>query len=285
MLSTPWLAAQVAAILSGLAIDTIMLRNAAYRQQVLQELKSYLLSSGISLNSGDLAEDDEQLISDLKQWCQQDGLLTPEAALVPLEPTAEATTTELTLYNMSEGQLLNHLIAKGATVDQVKKFANGDFEVIGYQVIKDGLKLNAHLQQPTATAPLQVTAQFQKSLNISLEHQEQKEQLQQRADTLCHFLSSTNDLSPSGTEVNWNNEIAEPRIIGMMFQCLLSTIRSKQIDLAGLNINGKELNMAVLEKAYDTLSTSTDALPFYNMLFSVPEEPPQQSEPTAFAPY
>ncbi|MGJ3495690.1 hypothetical protein ACR9PT_14155, partial [Piscirickettsia salmonis] len=116
---TPDQKKQVAAILSGLAIDTVLRKNLAYQQQVLEELKSYLLSSGINFNSSDLAEDDEQLISDLKQWCQQDGLLTPEAALVPLEPAAATTTTELTLYNMSEGQLLNHLTAKGATVDQV----------------------------------------------------------------------------------------------------------------------------------------------------------------------
>ncbi|WP_416430480.1 hypothetical protein [Piscirickettsia salmonis] len=231
---------QVTAILSGLAIDTIVLRNTAYQQQVLQKLKNYLLSAGINFNSSDLTEDGEQLIADLKQWCQQDGLLIPEAALVPLEPAAEATTAELTLYNMSEGQLLKHLTATGATVEHIEKLDDGYFRVLGYQAIHNDLKLNAKLRQTTATAPLKVTAQFQKPLDISLGHQEQKEQLQQRAHTLCHFLSSTNDLSPSSTEVNWNNEIAEPRIIGMMFQCLLSALRSRQINLTGLNINGKE---------------------------------------------
>ncbi|PEQ17577.1 hypothetical protein [Piscirickettsia salmonis] len=68
-----------------------------------------------------MAEDGEQLISDLKQWCQQDGLLTPEATVVPLEAAAAATTVELTLYNISEEQLLKHLTATGATVERIEK--------------------------------------------------------------------------------------------------------------------------------------------------------------------
>ncbi|WP_155276069.1 hypothetical protein [Piscirickettsia salmonis] len=162
---------------------------------------------------------------------------------------------------------------------------DGYFKVFGYQGIQSDLKLDAELRQSTATAPLQITAQFQKPLNISLGHQEQKEQLQQRAHTLCHFLESTNDLSSSDTKVTWNIDIREQPIIGMALQCLLSATRSRQINLAGLNINGKELNMAVVEKACETLSSSTDALPFYHMLLSTPEEFPQQSEPTAFTPY